>query len=245
MANGKHQSRSTNYGINPDEIDDDDGYASETPSACSIVASMAPSPILSRVSVSNSRASNTITHASTLNKKLSCLRGVGNNHGNTLISSAGQGHHTAATQRHGEVNNAEGLQLGPRVPGLHSSFAQSVLGTVWHPHILSRQPAIDPRQLEPTSVGNHDHSHPKTARSERGPTLKSATFQQSKQLPYQSDKVPVWQARPPDRRSGSGIVTFRPRSTSGSPIVGSFAEQNSQFTTQYDRYGGGWAFDQL
>ncbi|KAK4547093.1 hypothetical protein LTR36_001314 [Oleoguttula mirabilis] len=49
MAHGKHQSRSSNYGANPQEIADDDGYATYTPTLCSrATTTAAPSPALAK-----------------------------------------------------------------------------------------------------------------------------------------------------------------------------------------------------
>lgn len=57
MANSKHQSRSFNYGNNPEEIADNDGYASKSPTLCSRVTSVAPSPSLAKTLLNNPESS--------------------------------------------------------------------------------------------------------------------------------------------------------------------------------------------
>ncbi|KAK5126769.1 hypothetical protein LTR85_009703 [Meristemomyces frigidus] len=57
MAHGKHLSRSFKYGVNPEEIEDDDGYATYTPTLCSRTSSVAPSPALAKALLNNKEAS--------------------------------------------------------------------------------------------------------------------------------------------------------------------------------------------
>ena len=56
MARGKHESRSFHFGINPEEVADDDGYATKSPTGSSITAtSSAASPAIRTAFLSRSR----------------------------------------------------------------------------------------------------------------------------------------------------------------------------------------------
>lgn len=56
MPHGKHLSRSFKFGVNPKEIDDNDGYASYTPTVCSRDTSEAGSPALAHAYLCHDKA---------------------------------------------------------------------------------------------------------------------------------------------------------------------------------------------
>lgn len=207
MAHGKHLSRSSHFGTNPEEIDDDDGYGTRTPTLCSAAGSIAPSPAMAHAVLSIANTSNTAVQAYIQRERST---------------------HAAALEAQTRHGIAAGYATGPDWNPMESLWAASMSS---HSYGNGNSPKTAPTVGSPIGYqyweGTSISSSPDSTRTA---TPTSTSFRRTQHYPRAWTRNQAVQGTPTRRPDHtSGMMTFRPGSRAGycTPVSKGYADTNS------------------